>query len=140
MQFLSLSINSSLQNNPRYQFSLKSENIEILPILSADILRNGGHSLAICFGQNILPTLLNIYFQFYHHAKSCGNPVSDISEVIVLTYVHGFHGNGGQFENSKTWWHLLRWGSTFLWSLVKIGSSVSENLVGQVHGEKRRKE
>jgi hypothetical protein len=53
-----------------------------------------------------------------------------------MTYVHGFHGNGGDFENSKTWVHLLRWGSTFLWSLVKIASSVSENLVGQVHGEK----
>ena len=37
---------------------------------------------------------------------------------------------GGHFENSKTWMHHLRWGSTFLWSLVKIGSSVSENLVG----------
>ena len=41
-----------------YQFSLKSENIEILPILSA-----------ANFGQNILPTLFNIY------AKSCGNPL-----------------------------------------------------------------
>ena len=40
-----------------YQFSLKSENIEILPILSE-----------ANFGQNILPTLFNIY------AKSCGNP------------------------------------------------------------------
>jgi hypothetical protein len=39
MQFSSLPINSSLQNNPRYQFSLKSENIEILPILSAAILK-----------------------------------------------------------------------------------------------------
>jgi hypothetical protein len=56
-----------------------------------------------------------------------------------LTYVHGFHGNGGHFENSKTWLHLLRWVSTFLWSLVKIGSSVSENLVGQVHGEKKKR-
>jgi hypothetical protein len=37
MQFSSLPINSSLQNNPRYIFSLKSENIEILPILSAAI-------------------------------------------------------------------------------------------------------
>ena len=98
MQFLSLPINSSLQNNPRYQFSLKSENIEILQILSVAIfkmaairmqfsslpinssLQNnprehwnfadfvGGHSLAIFFCQNIPPTLLNIY------AKSCGNP------------------------------------------------------------------
>ena len=58
-----------------------------------------------------------------------------------MTYVHGFHGNGGHFENSKTWMHLLRWGSTFLWSLVKIGigSSVSENLVGQAHSEKKKK-
>jgi hypothetical protein len=57
----------------------------------------------------------------------------------ILTYVHGFHGNGGHFENSKTRWLLLRWGSTFLGSLVKIGSSVSENLVGQVHGEKKKR-
>jgi hypothetical protein len=67
------------KNNPRYQFSLQSENIEILPILSAAILKikmtlnaifddfvgghfeNGGHSLAISLGQNILPNLLNIY-------------------------------------------------------------------------------
>jgi hypothetical protein len=67
MQFSSLPINFSLQYNPRYQFSLKSENIEILPILSGPF-QNGGHSLAIFFGQNILPTLLNIF------AKSCGNP------------------------------------------------------------------
>ena len=52
---------SSLQNTPRYQFSLKSENIEILPILSAAI-----RSRFFC--QNILSTLLNI------SAKSCGNP------------------------------------------------------------------
>jgi hypothetical protein len=39
MQFSSLPINSSLQNNRRYQFSLESENIEILPILSAAILK-----------------------------------------------------------------------------------------------------
>jgi hypothetical protein len=39
MQLSSLPINSSLQNNPRYKFSLKSENIEILRILSAAILK-----------------------------------------------------------------------------------------------------
>jgi hypothetical protein len=39
MQFSSLPINSSLQNNPRYAFLLKLENIEILPILSAAILK-----------------------------------------------------------------------------------------------------
>jgi hypothetical protein len=31
----------------------------------------------------------------------------------------------GLFENFKTWMHLLRWGSTFLWSLVKIGISAT---------------
>jgi hypothetical protein len=45
MQFSSLPINSSLQNNPRYQFSLKSENIEILPIFSG-YFQNGGYSLS----------------------------------------------------------------------------------------------
>jgi hypothetical protein len=70
MQFSSLPINSSLQNNPRYQFSLKSENIEILPILSAAILKMAAIRSRFIFGQNILPTLLNIY------AKSCGNPFS----------------------------------------------------------------
>jgi hypothetical protein len=39
MQFSSLPINSSLQNNPKYQFSLKLENIEIFPILLAAILK-----------------------------------------------------------------------------------------------------
>jgi hypothetical protein len=29
----------------------------------------------------------------------------------ILTHVHDFNGNGGHFENSKTWVHLLRWGS-----------------------------
>ena len=37
MQFPSLPINPSLQNNPTYQFSLKSENIEFFPILSTAI-------------------------------------------------------------------------------------------------------
>jgi hypothetical protein len=39
MQISSLPTNSSLQNNPKYQFSLKLENNEILPILSAAILK-----------------------------------------------------------------------------------------------------
>jgi hypothetical protein len=68
MQSSSLPINSSLQNNPRYQFSLKSENIEILPILSAVILKMAAIRSRLFFGQNILPTPLNIY------AKFCGNP------------------------------------------------------------------
>jgi hypothetical protein len=39
MQIPSLPTNSSLQNNPRYEFTLKSDNIEILPILSAVIFK-----------------------------------------------------------------------------------------------------
>jgi hypothetical protein len=39
MQLSSLPINSLLQNNPRYQFSLKAENIEILTILSVAIFK-----------------------------------------------------------------------------------------------------
>jgi hypothetical protein len=39
MQYSSLPINSLLQNNPRYKFSLKSDNIEILPIMSAAIFK-----------------------------------------------------------------------------------------------------
>ena len=83
-------------------------------------------------------TFTNIYIVYLHifssmfynpYAKSCRNPFG------------GFRYKWGQ-----RFWHtftvsiatLLRWGSTFLWSLVKIGSSVSENLVGQVHSEKKR--
>jgi hypothetical protein len=54
MQFSSLPINSSLQNNPRFQFSLKSENIEIL---SAAILKMA----AIC-SQFLL---VRIFYQPY---------------------------------------------------------------------------
>jgi hypothetical protein len=39
VQFSSLPINSPLQNNHRYKLSLKSENIEILPIFSAAIFK-----------------------------------------------------------------------------------------------------
>jgi hypothetical protein len=49
------------------EFSLKSENIEILPILSAAILKMASIRSRFFFGQNILPTLLNIYARF------CGN-------------------------------------------------------------------
>jgi hypothetical protein len=45
MQFSSIPINSSLQNNPRYKFSLKSENIEILPILSAAIFKMAANKI-----------------------------------------------------------------------------------------------
>jgi hypothetical protein len=126
-QFSSLPINFSLQNNPRYQFSLISENIEILPILSAAIRLR-------FFGQNILPTLLNIY------AKSCGNAF-------------------GSFRNKwgQRLWRTLKvsmatavilkiprpectsWNGDPPSCLVKIGSSLSENLVGKNRSKKRKK-
>jgi hypothetical protein len=56
MQFSSLPINTSLQNNPRYQFSLKSENIEILPILFAAILKIKMTLNAIFIITNQFPT------------------------------------------------------------------------------------
>jgi hypothetical protein len=43
-------------------------NIEILPIVSAAIFKTTAIRSQFFFGQNILPTLFNIY------AKSCGNP------------------------------------------------------------------
>jgi hypothetical protein len=66
MQFSSLPINSSFQDNPKYKFSLKSENIEILPILLA-------------------PFLVRIFYQPYliymPSLVEITSVVSDISEV-----------------------------------------------------------
>jgi hypothetical protein len=72
MQFSSLPFNSSLQNNPRYQFSLKSENIEILSILSAAILKMAAIRSRFYFGQNILPTLSSIWAQLSYHLRWIG--------------------------------------------------------------------
>ena len=72
----------------------------------------------------------------------CFYQVSSISVWRVTCYDNFCLFNfyiGSHFENSKTWMHLLRWGSTFLWSLVKIGSSVSENWVGQAHSKKMKR-
>jgi hypothetical protein len=71
MQFSSLPINFSLQNNLRYKFSLKSENIEILPILSVAI--RSEFFLVIIFYQ---PSL--IYMPSFVEIPLA---VSDISEV-----------------------------------------------------------
>jgi hypothetical protein len=129
MQFSSLPINSSLQNNPRYKLLLKSENIEILLILSAAILK-----MAAIYSRFFL---VRIFYQAYLIY------MLSLAEIPLwgqrFWHVHGFHSNSGHLENSKTWMHLLRWRSTFLWSLVKIGSSFSENLVGQVHSEKKKR-
>jgi hypothetical protein len=50
MQFSSLPINSSLQNNPRYKFSLKSENIAILKMAAVAM-----ETVNVC--QNLWPHL-----------------------------------------------------------------------------------
>jgi hypothetical protein len=71
MQFSSLPVNSSLQNNPRYQFSLKSENIENLPILLAAI-----RSRIFWFKIFYQPYLI-----FMPNLVETPLPVSDISEV-----------------------------------------------------------
>ena len=77
MQFSSLPINSSVQNNPRYQFSLKSENIEILPILSAAILK-----IAAIRSQFILVTIFYQHYLIYMPSLvEIPLAVSDISEV-----------------------------------------------------------
>jgi hypothetical protein len=104
MECSSLPINSSLQNNPRYKFSLKSENIENLPILSAAICPQ----FFLC--QHILPTLLNIYAKLVEIPLA----VSDISEVKDFDIRSRFPWQRDHFENSKTRMHLLRWGFTFL--------------------------
>jgi hypothetical protein len=98
MQVSSLPINSLLQNNHRYQFSLKSENIEILQILSAAILK------MVAIRSRIF--LIRIFYQpsliYMPSFVEIPLAVSVISEVKMLTYAHGFHGNGGHFENYKT--------------------------------------
>jgi hypothetical protein len=86
MQFSSLLINSSLQNNPRYQFSLKSENIEILPILSAAIFK-----MAAILSRFLL---VRIFYQPYliYMLSLVEIPlaVSDISEVKDFDIRSGF--------------------------------------------------
>jgi hypothetical protein len=73
----SLPINSSVQNNPRYQFSLKSENIEILPILSAAILK-----IAAIRSQFFLVTIFYQHYLIYMPSLvEIPLAVSDISEV-----------------------------------------------------------
>jgi hypothetical protein len=77
MQFSSLPINSSLQNNPRFQFSLKSENIEILTIFSAAIFKMAAiHSRYFWVGIFYHPYLI-----YMPSLVEISLAVSDISEV-----------------------------------------------------------
>ena len=77
MQFSSIPINSSLQNNPRYKFSLKSENIEILPILSAAIFKMAAiHSRFFFVRISYQPYLI-----YMPSLVEISSAVSDISEV-----------------------------------------------------------
>jgi hypothetical protein len=77
MQRSSLPINSSLQNNPRYKFSLKSENIEILPILSAAILKMAAISSRFFW--------VSIFYQPYliYMPSVVENPLA-VSDISVL--------------------------------------------------------
>jgi hypothetical protein len=76
MQFSSLTINSSLQNNPKYKFLIEiREHWHFADLVS-------GHLLAIYLGQHILPTLLNIY------DKSCGNPFGSFRYKWGLKFWH----------------------------------------------------
>ena len=77
MQFSSLPINSSLQNNPRYHFLLKSENIEILPILSAVIFKMA----AICSRFFLVRIFYQLYLIYVPSLVEIPLAVSDISEV-----------------------------------------------------------
>ena len=93
MQFSSLPINTSLQNNPRYQFSLKSENSEILPILSAAILEMAAiRSLFF---------LVRIFYQPYliymPSLVEIPSAVSDISEVKDVDICSRFPRQGWPF-------------------------------------------
>jgi hypothetical protein len=101
------------------------------------------------FQQNlayILSRVGSIFWQKTNRKQMAGDKIGNISMLsnfnenwyLGLFWSEELIGNDencirGHFY-SKTWVHRLRWGSTFLWSLVKIGSSVSENLVGQVQG------
>jgi hypothetical protein len=69
--------NSSLQNTPRYQFSLKSENIEILSILSAAIFKMAAICSRLFFVRIFYQPSL-IYMPSFVEIPSA---VSDISEV-----------------------------------------------------------
>jgi hypothetical protein len=86
MQFSSLPINSSLQNNPRYQFSLKSENIEILPILSAAIFKMA----AILSRFFLVRIFYQPYLIYMLSLVEIPLAVSDISEVKDFDIRSGF--------------------------------------------------
>jgi hypothetical protein len=75
MQFSSLPINSSLQNNRRYQFSLESENIEILPILSAAILKMAAIRMQFSNGRRF-------HGNREHMSKSFTSLISETAEGI----------------------------------------------------------
>jgi hypothetical protein len=65
--------------------------------------------------------------------------VSDISEVKDFDIRSRFPWQRWPLWKFQDLNAPLEMESTFLWSLVKIESSVSENLVGQVHGEKKKR-
>jgi uncharacterized membrane protein YciS (DUF1049 family) len=99
MQFSSLPISSSLHNNPRYQFSLKSENIEIVPILSAAILK------IVDFARDFF--WVRIFYQPYliYMPSLVEIPlaVSDISEVNYFDICSQFPWQRRPFWKFQDW-------------------------------------
>jgi hypothetical protein len=89
MQFSSLLINSSLQNNPRYQFSLKSENIEILTILSAAIFEMA----AIRSRLFLVRIFYQPYLIYIPSLVEIPLAVSDISEIKDFE-IRSYQNNG----------------------------------------------
>jgi hypothetical protein len=78
-----------LYNNPRYQFSLKSENTEILPILSPAILKIAAIWSRICLVR-ILYQLYLLYMRwsfgdFYVCIQTQSNLVNIILPLFLLT-------------------------------------------------------
>ena len=88
MQFSSLPINSSLQYNLRYLFSLKSENIEIVPILSA----------AICSRFVLVRIFYQPYLIYLPNLVEIPLAVSDIGEVTDVYICSRFPWQRRPFE------------------------------------------
>jgi hypothetical protein len=74
---------NSLQNNPRYQFSLKAENIEILPILSVAILKMAAIRSRFFF---------YYYYYYYSSSSSRCELVRPNSQRIMIRSLLNFTG------------------------------------------------
>jgi hypothetical protein len=102
-----LFINSSLQNNPWYQCSLKSENIEILPILLAAILKIKMTLNAIFIITNqFLTSKYEICIQGHFYETTIFKMAAN--KIVKLSMVSDFNEN---------WYLLLRFCWQPFWNL-----------------------